>query len=211
MSPRRADSTRELLRLYSLAASGEYNLAQFLSEHPELVARLGVPVDLSRDDADVALQLARGIGRHKRKTAHSKAGERAERACAAARQLVDTSRRCIDRVELDADLVFGALLADASKTYIAFELPGSRVPVLRGALVRARAPLRNFIDVAAYVDEQGLHLRWRGGHGGLNFRPQVQERGADVLDVDLRLTPPRRRQLPRPILLADVLANLGLT
>lgn len=211
MSPRRGDSTRELLRLYSLATSGECNLAHFLSEHPELVARLGVPVDLSRDDADVALQLARAIGRHKRTTADSKAGEHAVRACAAARQLVETSRRRIDLVELDADLLLGALLADGSRRYIAFEVPGARVPVLRVALVRARAPLRNFIDVAAYVDERGLHLRWRGGHGGINFRPQVEERGALVLEVDLRPQPPRRPQLPRPILLADVLAHLRLT
>lgn len=197
--------------MYSLAAPGEYNLALFLAERPELVAHLGVHLDLQRDDAEVALQLAPAIGRYKTRAVHIHAGERAERAAAAARQLIATSRQRADWFEIDAELLLGDLLADNSKKYLSFELPGARVPVLRCALTKARVLLRSFIEVAAYADERGLHLRWRGGHGGLNFRPQVEERGAAVLHVDLRPLPPVRRLLPRPVLLADVLADLGLT
>lgn len=211
MSPRPSSTTRELLRLYSLASRGEYNLTQFLVDRPELVAHLGLLLDLERDDAEVALQLAPAVGRYKRRAAHLKAGEHTERAAAAVRQLVATSQRRADQLEIDAELLLGDLLADSSKKYISFEFTGARVPVLRGALARARAPLRNFIDLGAYIDESGVHLRWRGGRGGLNFRPHVEERGADVLRVDLRPVPPVRRLLPRPVLLADVLADLGLT
>ena len=208
MSPSRSSTTRELLRLYSLAARGEYNLRQFLDERPDIIAQLGIDLDRSYDDAELALQIAPAVGRHKRWAARVKAGEHAERSAAAVRQLIATSRRAWDRVEVDADLLLGDLLADRSQ-YISFDLGEARVPILRATLVSARAPLRNFIDVAAYLDERGLHIRWRGGRGGFNFRPRVEERGAAVLDVDLRPAPPRRRQLAGPVLLADVLADLG--
>ena len=209
MSPRPSSTTRELLRLYSLAARGEYNLTQFLADRPELVAHLGVPLDLERDDAEVALQLASAVGRYKRRAARLKATEHIERVTCAVRQIVATSRRRADRLEIDADLLLGDLLADSSKKYISFELPGARVPIARISLAKARAPLRNFIDLGAYIDESGVHLRWRGGCGGLNLRPQVEERGAEVLHVDLRPVPPVRRLLPRPVLLADVLPTLA--
>lgn len=210
MSSRPSSTTSEMLRLYSLAAHGEYNLARFFDEHPDLVAHLDVSIDLARDDVEIALQLAPVIGRHKKRALRLRAGEQAERTATAVRQLVATSHRHGDGIELDADVLLGALLADSSKKYISFELPGARVPVLRAALAKARVPLRTFIDVTAYVDGQGLHLRWRGGRGGLNLRARVEERGAEVLHVDLRPAPPVRRTLPHPVHLADVLAELGL-
>lgn len=202
--------TRELLTLYARAGRGEYNIRAFLREHPEFVARLG-EVDLERDDSDLALQLAPAVGHYKRRAADLRAGEREQRSAAAVHQLIATARRRADGIELDAAQLLGGLLADNAKKYISFELLGARVPVLRTTLAKARVPLRNFIDVAAYVDERGIHFRWRGGRGGLNFCPQVEEREAEVLYVDLRPAPPMRRTLPRPVLLADVLAELGLT
>lgn len=197
--------------MYARAGRDEYNIGAFLRERPELVVHVGVPVDLERDDTEVALQLAPAIGRFKRRDAHLRTGEQEQRTTTAARQLIATARRRGDWIELDADVLLGELLADKRKKYISFELPAGRVSILRSALTKARGPLRVFIDVAAYVDDRGLHLRWRGGHGGLNFRPQVEERGAGLLLVDLRPAPPGRRPLPRPVHLADVLAELGLT
>jgi hypothetical protein len=196
--------------LYSLASYGEYNLVGFLRDRPVIVAHLGVALDLDGDDAEVALQLAPAIGRYKRSTTRAQAGERAGRAAAAVGRPIASARHPIDHVELDADLILGDVLADTEKKYVSFEIAGARVPVHRGALARARAPLRNFMDLAAYVDEGGLHLRWRAGHGGLNFHPQVEERGADVLHIDLRPALPVRRPLPQPLLLAEVLADLAL-
>lgn len=197
--------------MYCLASRGEFNLAQFLANEPELVAHLGLPVDVTGDDAELALQLAPAVGRYKRRTARLRAGELAQRAADAALRLVSTSRRRAEWIELDAEILLGDLLADGGMKYVAFELPRARVLLLRGTLLKVRAPLRNFIDLAAYVDEHGLHFRWHGGRGGLNFRPRNEERGAEVLLVDLRPAIPVRAMLPRPLLLADVLTELGLT
>lgn len=209
MSSRADSSERELLRLYSLASTGEYNLAQFLLGRPEFVALLDVSLDLERDDAELALQLAAAVGRYKRRAVHRASGDRTERVAAASRQLIATSRPRAGSIELDAKLVLGGLLADNTKKYIAFELIEGRIPILRAALVRTRAALRSFEDVTAFVDLHGLHFRWRGGIGGLNFRPQVQERGASFLHLDFRRPLPARTRLPHPVRLADVLSELG--
>ncbi len=208
--PSRPSSTpRELLTLYARAGRGEYNIGAFLREHPELAARLG-GLDLERDDADLALQLAPAIGQYKRHVAHDQAGERGARAERAARALAGSARHRLERVELDPAILLGDLLADGSKKYIGFELTGVRVVVARQLLLRARMALRPFPDVTATIDEKGLRLGWRGGRGGLHFRPQLEERGAAVLLVDLRV-PVQRRSPARsgPVLLAEVLANLG--
>jgi hypothetical protein len=66
---------------------------------------------------------------------------------------------------------------------------------------------RIFIDVACFVDERGVHLRWRGGRGQLNFfrkdLTDIAKREAIVVHV----APPKQR---RPILIGDVLAEIGL-
>lgn len=209
--PRPSEPTRDLLRLYSLASHGEDNLARFLRERPQLVQQIGVPLDLERDDAELALQLAAVIGHHKRHIARRNAAYRSEVSLRAAHRLAVSARRAYGRIELDVDVLLGDLLLDAQKKYISFETNTKRIPVLRQVLVRVRAALRAFPDVAAFVDERGLHVVWRGGRGGLNLRPQVEERGTEVLHVDLRPAGQSRRGTPRmPVLLAEVLADLGL-
>lgn len=212
MSPPPSRATRELLRCYALAAPGEHNLARLLHDQPDLAAGLGVVLDLDRDDAELALQIAPAVGRLKRLTARAHASDRTESAAAAAATLSRTARQGCDRVEVDADLLLGDLLADNEKKYVAFEVVTARVSVHRHVLVRARPCLRGFLDLAAFVDERGVHFAWRAGRGGLHLRPQIVERGAEVLLVDL--LPPReptRVCRPAPALLADVLAELGLT
>lgn len=196
--------------MYARAGRAEYNISAFLRERPELVARLG-ELELDRDDADLALQLAPAIGKYKRRVAREQAGGREARAKGAARALAASARHWLERVELEPAILLGDLLADGSKQYIAFELTGTRVVMLRQLLLRARVALRGFADVAAHIDEQGLHLSWRGGRGALNLRPQLDERGAAVLVVDLRpARRPARADRSGPVLLAEVLASLGL-
>lgn len=210
MPPRPSSEARELLTLYARAGHGEHNIGAFLRERPDLVARLGL-VDLDCDDADLALQLAPTIGRYKRRVAHEHAGERAARAERAARELAASARHRLERVELAPEILLCDLLADGTKKYVGFELTGVRVVVPRQLLLRARAALRAFPNVAACIDEQGLHLTWRDGRGGLNLRPQLEERGSAILLVDLRARARRSWQAghPGPVLLAEVLANLG--
>lgn len=196
--------------MYARAGHGEHNIGAFLRERPKLAARLGL-VDLDRDDADLALQLAPSVGKYKRHVARDHAGERGARAEKAARALAASARHRLEQVDLDPAIVLGDLLADGTKKYVGFELTGVRVVMARLLLFRARAALRPFPDVSACIDERGLHLTWRSGRGGLNLRPQLEEHGAATLLVDLRAAAGRTSgaRRPGPVLLAEVLASLG--
>lgn len=208
MSGQPSSTVRELLALYSRAGRAEHNLGDFLREHPELVARLG-DLDLNRDDAELALQLAPAIGRYKRTTAGDHANDRVRRAEKAAQNLTASAVHHADRVELEPRVLLGQLIAGSQK-YISLELTTTPVWLHRQTLLRAKTALRPFRDLTASVDERGLHLRWRAGRGGLNLRPQVEECGAAVLHVDLRpVSRPRGLRHSPPVLLADVLFDLG--
>jgi hypothetical protein len=86
---------------------------------------------------------------------------------------------------LDVSLLLDAGLTCTAVGYVRFVAEGYAVPITRGTLVDLRRHLPRFPDLGAYVDEQGLHLRWRGGRGQLNFRPQVIVGRVEVLDVVL--------------------------
>jgi hypothetical protein len=92
---------------------------------------------------------------------------------------------------LDVPLLLDAGLTCASVGYVRFVAEGYAVPILRGTLVDLRRRLPRFDDLGAYVDELGLHLRWRGGRGQLNFKPQVIVGRVEVLDVRLGERVPR--------------------
>lgn len=193
-----------LVGLYSRAQVGEYNLSAFLRENPGVQARSGVR-DINRDDAELAIQLGEFVGRHKyaeRQLRRERLDERVDRAV---RRLVTTARYEDVQVRLEADVLLGDLLATGRK-YICFDLQQARVVLPRQALLRARKALRPFPDVVAYVDERGLHLRWREGRGGLNFPPQRQEQESTTL-VDLR---PHALPKTEPVRLAEILADLAL-
>ena len=213
MSRQPSSATKELLRLYALAAPEECNLSKFFEGHPELRRELGVSLDENSDDAARGLDLAPVIGRLRHRAASVQAAERAERAEAAARRLSASAVHRDGRVELDADVLLGDLLADSGKKYLGVELDGARVLVLRSTLAKARACLRIHLDLAGFADEAGLHLAWRGGRGRLNLRPQQLERGAGVLLVDLRrprFQVVRERRPAPPAILGDILGELGL-
>ena len=208
MPPRPSRTTREFLALYSRAGHSEYNLGVFLKEHPELLAQVDVRLDLTQDDAALALALAPFIGRNKKHLASANVAQRGDRAERAAGQLAASVRHEWDRVVLDVDVLLGDVLAGSHK-YIGLELQAMRISVLRHVLVKARGALRGFLDLGAYADERGLHLVWRAGRGGLNLLPQRVERGGSTLVVDLRPATPMRRASGDPTLLGDVLVELG--
>lgn len=196
--------------MYSLARHSEYNLGAHLHGHPELLAELGMAIDLSKDDAELGLALAPAMGRYKRACFQVALVERDRRAEQAAARLIAASRTDGDRVVLDAGLLLGPVSA-GPHDYLAFDLDAVRVAVPRRPMARGRVVLRGFLDLAAFVDASGLHLRWRAGRGGLNIRPQLPRRDDHLLLVDLRRRAPQRAPAPAaPVLLADVLADLGL-
>lgn len=209
MPLRPSSTSRELLALYARAGHGERNLGALFQRRPELAARLGVSVDLSQDDAELALALAPAIGKYKKYAAKVNAAERLTRAERAAALLAASARHESERVVLDADVLLGELLA-GTHSFVCLELETVRIAVRRHVLVKARGALRTFLDLTAFVDERGLHLAWRGGGGGLNLRPQSEEREASVLHVDLRRARRVGMLSSRPVLLSDVLAELGL-
>lgn len=139
-----------------------------------------------------------------------KAQEDAEVARRAASALGGTVRWTEQGAVLDTDLLLGDVLADRAKRYIELKGTDLTTTIERGTLVQTGLVRRLFIDVIAYFGADGLHVRWRGGRGGYNWRPRVVV-PADrphVLTVELRL--PVRAAVPRPgAWLGDLLLEMG--
>ncbi len=133
----------------------------------------------------------------------------AEVARRAASALGGTVRWTEQGAVLDVDLLLGDVLADHAKRYIEFKGAEFTATIERALLARTTLVQRLFIDVVAYVDADGLHVRWRGGRGGYNWRPRVVVPAyrPHVLTVELR--PPVRAAVPRPgAWLGELLAEM---
>ncbi|MFS8070221.1 MAG: hypothetical protein ACMG6S_27980, partial [Byssovorax sp.] len=65
-------------------------------------------------------------------------------------------------------------------------------------------------DLTAWVDDAGLHFRWRGGRGGVNFLPQVipASEAANLLRVSLP-SPVAEAIRPKPVVLTPVQRGLA--
>jgi hypothetical protein len=206
------DLVRELAQLVRHAEPDGGNIGPFVAEHARELAHLLRSDERElqaaaheRDDAlvdclRVRLELALELEREER-VKHC-----IERAHHAARELARTARWFELGIVLDVDVVLGDLLADPKTRFISFALPDRNV-VVPTALVRRARPLRRvYLDLACFVDERGIRLRWKGGRGQLNVyaaEPSAQTEH-NVLDVAL---PPRVER--RPALLGDVLAGIG--
>jgi len=138
---------------------------------------------------------------------------------AAANMLVGLSRWHEERVDVDARIVLGTLLADRQRKAIRFCVEGrTGVTVLRDKLKEAARALP-FADLCCFIDERGLNLRWHGGRGGLLLVTQNVEKfeSSSVLTVEFpRLQPKAKPSLVRPSpmtpsasWLGDVLLDLG--
>src|SRR5262249_47739509 len=99
-----------------------------------------------------------------------------EIALAAAQRLGATAVWANDIASLDVRLLLGKLLLDTSRSYITLDAAGPcgefQVNLPRSLLVNVAKELGQRPDLLAWVDEAGLHLRWNGGRGGLNFISQ---------------------------------------
>ena len=216
MKPTRRDPVRELGQLVRVAEEGAHNLGAFLFAHADdLAPALGsTPEDLRASvdmpDEVVAPRVRARLGRRREMDRERQALEDSELAMRAATMLGRTVRWTEHGAVLDTDLLLGDVLADRGKKYIAFKGEGFTTAVERDTLARTASLRRVFIDVAGYVDAEGLHVRWRGGRGGYNWKPQVVV-PADrqrVLDVELR--PPVRAAVPRPgAWLGELLLEMG--
>jgi hypothetical protein len=86
------------------------------------------------------------------------------------------------------DLLVGELLADRSRKWVSFTTHEGAATTIPRYLIASAIPLRRIhIDLASFVDDKGLHFRWKGGRGGYSWRThQVDSRFNDlVLTVPL--------------------------
>ncbi len=207
---------RELVQLLRVPEEGACNLGAFLFAHAEeLAAALGSSPEDLRASADlpdevVAPRVRARLARRRELDQERNAVEDHEIAVRAASTLGRTVRWTEQGAILDTELLLGDVLAERAMKYVSFEGEGFTVAIERDTLARTASLRRVFIDIAAYVDADGVHLRFRGGRGGLNWKsrfvaPVDRER---VLSVELPA--PVRPAVPRPgAWLGELLVEMG--
>jgi hypothetical protein len=140
---------------------------------------------------------------------------------AAADMLVGLSRWHPERVDIDARIVLGTLLADRQRKAIRFDVEGrSSVTILRDKLKEAGRALGSS-DLRCFIDERSLNFRWHGGRGGLVLVSQSVEKFESnaVLTVEFPKPRPKAKPSlvpaspinPSPAWLGDVLMDFGLS
>lgn len=214
-----ASARRELQELVLLLRSPEHdshNIGLYLAHHADALAPIlrSAPETLraahgltdERVVPELRKRVASVLGDHQLE----RATQVSERSCRAACLLGQTVRWTELGGVLDVDLLLRDVIADRPKKYIAFirgEQPD--VVVRRETLARVAPLRRNVIDLVAFVNEDGLHFRWKGGRAGYNWRSQVvpPAEKSRVLEVTLR---PESDVRPSSVRLGDVLHDLGL-
>jgi hypothetical protein len=178
---------------------------------PELGHRLQQPQQRRLDDVRRLIRTAQ------EQREAIRAEQRRNLAIAAGIMLAGLARWTETRVELDARIVLGNLLVDASKKAVHFDVErGPSITISRAKLSEASRALK-FPDLRCFVDARGLHFRWRDGVGGLDLHTQDRAWNDNgVLTVALsrpQRRPKRQPQLEvvqnRPSWIGNVFADLG--
>jgi hypothetical protein len=91
--------------------------------------------------------------------------------------------------ELDVDLLLGDVLVDQTRKWVTFEGEGLSVSIPRHLIAATRLVARQHLDLAAYVDEHGLHFRWRGGRGRYNWCSHALRPGLEAHVITVPLAP----------------------
>jgi hypothetical protein len=184
----RSDLRRQLQRLLQLEDADE-EVRAFVHEHvAELAPLLGGREDQLLEAAqqeDFARRLRRhlaGLREGEREQRDADAGIIANKVAAA---LGASARWREDEAHLGVRLLLDPGLTAAAVDLVIFNAGNFNVAVTKKMLVNIRRQLPQFPDLIAYVDLGGLHLRWRGGRGQLNFHPQPVPNMAPVLVVPL--------------------------
>ena len=194
------DVLRELAQLVRLAEPEGHNLGGFVAGHAgelapllqstehELQAAVHEPdsalVDRLRARLDLALERDR-----QHRCQHG-----LDRAHRAALELGRTARWFERGVILDVDLLLGPLANGAVAKHAAFALPEATLVFEAAVLRRARILPRTFLDVAVFVDAEGIHFRWKAGRGAVNLKPQsvspAEMRAALIVPIPPPMRPP---------------------
>ncbi len=225
----RRPTERELLTAFSAAGESDdgEELAELLQDHGATVASaLGITAAqleaISKaPPMDRTVKVRVALRRFRERHAESLKRQAQNLSIAAADMLVGLSRWHKERVDVDAKIVLGTLLADGQRKAIRFEVEGrSSVTILRDKLKEARRAL-GFSDLRCFIDERGLNFRWHGGRGGLVLITQSVEKfeSGAVLTVEFQKPRPKANPSfipPSPITpssawLGDVLLDFGFT
>lgn len=176
-------------------------IADLLGVEPAWLSSLNLEREDGREQLAPILAAARV-----RHSATRRDGDAARReGCAV--QLTANARWVGDGLELSVARLF-ALASCARSRVVRFETTAFDVHVNRALIVRARPVLTRFSDLTASLDAEALHLRWREGRGAFHHRcppPPPRDEPAFVVRFDC----PRAAR--PPVLLAEVLRDLGLT
>jgi hypothetical protein len=206
-SSARRDPLRELALLVRAPEPGSNNLGEYVANNAtELAQALGIDprwLEAARatDDEQVVSRIRQLLARARDHRVQQDLERRRQRSLEAAERLGVTATWTDLGAELDVDLLLGEVLADRTKRWVAFTTDQAVATIIPRHLLAATVPLRRLhIDLASWVEPQGLHFRWRGGRGGYNWRAhEVHPSLADqVLAVPLRpktvTTVPERRR-----------------
>jgi hypothetical protein len=178
----RRSSIAELEKLVRFAEVGGTNLGEYLVRSGEgLAQQLGVDAEELRavvhlPDEALARELQSRLERRAARRAATHADAVQRLAVAAAEQLAATARWKGDAAVLDVRVLLGELLVDTTRSYFLFDATSFssrfQVALPRSRLANVARVLGGRPDLGAWVDEDGLHLRWNEGRGGLNFLSQ---------------------------------------
>jgi hypothetical protein len=224
----RRPTERELLATLSAAVEsddGDDELNGLLQEYAGTIAsslcmttgQLQAMCKAPPMDRTVKVRVA--LRRFRERHAESLKRQAENLSIAAANMLVGLSRWHEERVDVDARIVLGTLLANRQLKAIQCDVEGrTGVTVLREKLKEAGRALP-FSDLCCFIDERGLNFRWHGGRGGLVLVSQSVEKfeSSAVLKVEFPRPQPKAKLSlvpPSPITpsaswLGDVLLDLG--
>jgi len=224
--PRRP-SERELLQTLVAATEsddGTEELSALVQEHgPTIALSLGMSIPqlesiFRAPPMDRTVKVRVALRRFRERHAESLKRQSQNLAIAAATMLVGLSRWHDNRVELDAHIVLGKLLADRDREAIQFDVEGrNSVTIMRDKLKEASRALV-FSDVRCHVDDT-LHFSWHGGRGGLRLISQNPEKLDASAILTVEFPRPRTKAIsthkqPSPITpslawIGDVVMDLG--
>lgn len=194
-------ATRDLEWLVRRPEPGMANISAHLVQHFDELRSL-LPIGVCKTDLvgvpddKLAPELEKRLRRRAEALIEHRQGVARDRAGRAATRLRETSSRGGEIVMLDVGILLGDLLADRRVKDVSFDLDDElRVVIPLRTLVKVRQTLGKRADLVAFVDDHGLHFRWKDGRGGLRLYSQSVQAWSALLPVDL--TPPA---LPAPVI-----------
>jgi hypothetical protein len=196
------DLLRELARLVRSADADCLNVADFVVDNAAELAPLlhTTEVDLRNTAGQADDVVARVVRGRLQLALEEQREQRRDAAAATARnaavEIGRTARWHERGVVLDEGLVLGNLLADPRTKHIAFMLPFITVVIEVEVLRRARLLQRTYIDLACFIDSDGLHFRWKAGRGQLNLMSRKVAPAATRAALEVPIPPPVQHQVP---------------